>query len=132
MRKPTPAATVVAWLANVNEDEVFMSVISFAELRRGLELLRRGRQRARLERWIADDLTRRFHGRVLLVDRMIAEAWGRIRARASRGADPSGPWTPSSAPRPRPMTSRWPRAMSAVSTGWTSRCSTRGTQTTAR
>ena len=67
-----------------------MSVISFAELRRGVELLRRGQQRARLEQWIADDLTQRFHGRVLLVDRVVAEAWGRITARANKVGRPLG------------------------------------------
>jgi predicted nucleic acid-binding protein len=61
-----------------------MSVISFAELRRGVELLGRGRRRERLETWIADELTRRFRGRVLSVDLPIADSWGRISAHAAR------------------------------------------------
>ena len=82
--KPIPAETVVAWLAEVDEDQVFMSVISFAELRRGVELLDDGRRRRRLERWLAEELTERFHGRVLSVDLPVAESWGRITARAAR------------------------------------------------
>ncbi len=82
--KPKPAESVVRWLAEVDEDQVFMSVVSFAELRRGVELLSRGRRRERLEKWLADELTPRFRGRVLLVDLPIADAWGRISARAAR------------------------------------------------
>jgi predicted nucleic acid-binding protein len=88
--KPKPAETVVAWLTAVDEDQVFMSVISFAELRRGVELLNRGRQRTRLEKWIAEDLTRRFQGRLLPVDLVIADAWGHVTARARRAGRPLG------------------------------------------
>ncbi|HSR26632.1 MAG TPA: type II toxin-antitoxin system VapC family toxin [Candidatus Eisenbacteria bacterium] len=82
--KPRPDAGVVAWLAAVDEDQVFLSVISFAELRRGVELLPGGDRRERLANWIADDLTTRFHGRVLEVDRRVADAWGEMMSRSQR------------------------------------------------
>jgi toxin FitB len=82
--KPHPKPGVVAWLAAVDEDEVFMSVISFAELRRGVELLPAGHRRERLANWIADDLTARLHGRVLDVDWRVADAWGQIMSRSQR------------------------------------------------
>src|SRR3979409_1671079 len=46
--RPRPEPNVVAWLAAVDEDQVFLSVVSFAELRRGVELLPAGRPRERL------------------------------------------------------------------------------------
>jgi predicted nucleic acid-binding protein len=82
--KPRPEENVVAWLAAVDEDDVFMSVVSFAELRRGVELLGAGQRRERLTTWIAEDLTSRFDGRILDVDRRIADAWGRLMARSQR------------------------------------------------
>jgi predicted nucleic acid-binding protein len=82
--KPQPEAKVVAWLADIDEDGVFMSVVSFAELRRGVELLSAGQRRERLTTWIAEDLTARFHGRILDVDRRTADAWGRLMARSQR------------------------------------------------
>lgn len=82
--KPEPVRSVVTWLAEVDEDEVFLSVISLAELRRGIELLAAGRRRQRLERWLGEDLADRFHGRILSVDVLVADAWGRITARATR------------------------------------------------
>jgi len=82
--RPEPAPSVVTWLADVDEDEVFLSVISIAELRRGVALLAAGRRRQRLEKWLSEDLADRFHGRILSIDVLVAEAWGRITARATR------------------------------------------------
>ena len=82
--KPEPTRSVVRWLAEVDEDEVFLSVISIAELRRGIELLVAGRRRQRLEKWLSEDLADRFHGRILPIDILVADAWGRITARAAR------------------------------------------------
>ena len=61
-----------------------MSVVSFAELRRGVELLHAGLRRDELEKWIVDDLSARFEGRVLDVDLPVADVWGRITARSRR------------------------------------------------
>jgi PIN domain-containing protein len=46
--KPQPDRNVISWLAEVDEDRLFISVISFAEIRRGIELLPAGRRRERL------------------------------------------------------------------------------------
>jgi predicted nucleic acid-binding protein len=57
-------------------------VLTFAEIRHGIERLPPGAKRDRLRRWLEVDLTDRFEGRVLPVDRPIAETWGVIMARA--------------------------------------------------
>lgn len=82
--KPEPAPTVVEWLSGVDEEEAFLSVVSLAELRRGVDLLDAGRRRQRLEKWLSEDLQDRFHGRMLPIDILVADAWGRLTARASR------------------------------------------------
>lgn len=88
--RPQPDENVAAWLAAVDEDTVAMSVVSFAELRRGVALLPAGRRRDRLEEWIVDDLPSRFHGRILDIDRPVADAWGRIMARGQRSGRAMG------------------------------------------
>lgn len=45
--KPRPNAGVVEWLARVEEDEVFLSVVTIAELRHGIERLPAGERRRR-------------------------------------------------------------------------------------
>jgi predicted nucleic acid-binding protein len=80
--KPQPHLGVVTWLAATDEDRVFLSVVTLAELRRGIERLAIGARRTRLEAWLAHELPLRFEKRVLPVDAPIADAWGRIVARS--------------------------------------------------
>jgi toxin FitB len=87
--KPQPDAGVVAWLAGADEDALHVSVLVFAEIRLGIELLPPGQKRRRLGAWLDDDLAVRFEGRILGVDRRVAEAWAVLVARGrSRGAPP--------------------------------------------
>jgi toxin FitB len=84
--KPVPDANVVARVRAVDENCLYLSVLSFGEIRRGIERLRQGPRRERLRQWLEIDLTDRFEGRVLGIDRHVAEIWGVIMA---RGAAPS-------------------------------------------
>ncbi|HET6386094.1 MAG TPA: type II toxin-antitoxin system VapC family toxin [Armatimonadota bacterium] len=79
--KPRPDAGLVAWLSEVDEDRTFISVISLAEIRHGIERMAPGARRERLEAWLLNELPLRFEGRVLPVDGAIADAWGRVMAR---------------------------------------------------
>ena len=47
--KARPNPGVVQWLETVNEDEVFLSVVTFAELRHGIERLAAGARRRKLD-----------------------------------------------------------------------------------
>jgi predicted nucleic acid-binding protein len=84
--RPSPDPGVVAWLAAVDEDRVFLSVVTLAELRYGIDRLPAGLRRQRLEEWLEGDLPLRFEGRLLPIDVGVADAWGRIAAlREARG-----------------------------------------------
>lgn len=80
--RPNPDANVVAWVRATDESRLFLSVMTFAEIRRGIERLPPGPRRDRLSRWVGGELTERFEGRILAVDRGIAEIWGVLMARA--------------------------------------------------
>lgn len=82
--KPTPDANVVRWLSEVDEDQVFLSVASLAEIRRGIELMDPGKRRDRLTMWLTGELPARFEGRLLDIDRPIAESWGALMARGHK------------------------------------------------
>ena len=75
---------VVAWFAEEDEDRIYMSVASFAEIRFGIERLPAGKRREQLAAWLADDLPNRFEGRILEIDHRVAEAWGVMMARGQR------------------------------------------------
>ena len=85
---PQPNPRVIAWLAEVDEDRVFLSVVTLAELRSGVASLAAGRRRDRLDAWLSQDLPTRFDGRVLPVDAAIADGWGRIIATAKAAGRP--------------------------------------------
>jgi predicted nucleic acid-binding protein len=78
--RPRPNAGVIAWLAEANEDNVFLSVVTLAELRHGIERMAVGQRRRRLNDWVANDLLFRFEGRLLPVDVTVADSWGRLTA----------------------------------------------------
>ena len=86
--KPRPNAGIVAWLADIDEDRVFISVVTLAELRHGIERLAAGARRDRLDSWLRDDLPRRFEDRILVVDDAIADSWGRVMLRGQAAGRP--------------------------------------------
>lgn len=70
---------VAAWWGGVAEHDLFLSVLTLGEIRRGITALRpRDPARATaLEAWLGA-VAEAFGPRVLGVDAAVAEAWGRI------------------------------------------------------
>lgn len=81
---PNPNVAVARWIASLDEDQVFLSVATFAEVSRGVELLPSGIRRTSLTEWFRDELPTRFNGRILDIDQRVAEAWGVILVRGQR------------------------------------------------
>jgi predicted nucleic acid-binding protein len=88
--KPRPEPSVVEWLADVDEDRVFLSVVTLAELRNGIESLPAGQRRRRLGEWLTFELRTRFEGRIIAVDERIADRWGAIVAARTKAGRPIG------------------------------------------
>jgi predicted nucleic acid-binding protein len=86
-----PNTGVLAWLAEVEEDRVFVSVVSITELRYGVERLAIGRRRDRLDRWLRRDLSSRFKGRILQINFDIANTCGSLLARSESLGRPMEP-----------------------------------------
>jgi len=74
--RPQPEPKVKTWVAAQALDTLFISSVSFGELRKGIILRAPGKRRAELEAWIETDLSILFSGRILSVTRSIAERWG--------------------------------------------------------
>lgn len=85
VKRPVPEMKVLGWLDAVDEDRVFISVASIAELRRGVALMDDGRRRAALAAWLASDLPARFADRLLPIDHAVAERWGELMAQSRHG-----------------------------------------------
>ena len=88
--RPRPDPGVAAWLAAVDEDRVFLSVVTLAELRDGIARLTPGTRRTRLEEWLREQLPTRFEGRLLGIDCTVAIEWGDVVAERRRAGRPIG------------------------------------------
>jgi toxin FitB len=78
--KPQPDEAVKAWLHGVDEDMLFVSAITLAELRFGIERLAPGARRNSLDLWLRESLIERLGSRLLVVDSAVAAEWGTLQA----------------------------------------------------
>jgi len=70
---------VASWFAEVSSDEVYLSALTLGELRKGIENIRRrdAASAAALDVWFRE-LEASHSDRILPVDQVIAEQWGRF------------------------------------------------------
>ncbi|MCP5101608.1 MAG: type II toxin-antitoxin system VapC family toxin [Chloroflexi bacterium] len=71
-----PERQVINWLDQIDDDRVYLSVITVGEIKRGIEKLPESMRKKQLDEWLADDLMVRFMGRILLVDLPVMMRWG--------------------------------------------------------
>jgi predicted nucleic acid-binding protein len=79
-RKTSPNRGVVGWFSRVHKDDMFLSVITIGEVRRGIGLLRLRndhRQAELFEAWL-DTTKREFANHLIPVTTEIAEEWGHL------------------------------------------------------
>ena len=74
--KPRSDAKVVAWLAE-NESELFISTLTIAEIRRGIERLPQGKRRDQFQQWLTA-LSQTMAGSILSFNRDAAHSWGQM------------------------------------------------------
>jgi predicted nucleic acid-binding protein len=82
--QPKPEPLVLEWLDEIPPSALHMSVLTLGEIRRGVESLASGRKRERLRLWLEQVLRGWFEERILPVDEIVADRWGRLTASAGR------------------------------------------------
>ena len=67
------------WFADLTDDEIFLSVLTIGELRRGIDAIQRRDpdSASALNRWLRRTVDG-FAGRILDITRPVAEEWGRM------------------------------------------------------
>lgn len=81
--KRSPSERVVEWIAR-HESEIFVSVISIAEIRRGIERLpAESSRRNELQSWLSS-VCHALRGNILSVNRAVAHVWGQMQADLDR------------------------------------------------
>ena len=82
--RPQPDPRVIGWLDAADPESLFASVVTFGEIRLGIEDLPAGKRRAALEEWFEQGLPAWFDSHLLPVTKPIADRWGRITIEAKR------------------------------------------------
>ena len=85
-RQPNPA--VVAWVDGIDDERMYLSVITIGEVKRGVEKLPESVRKTVLDDWLNHDLLVRFEGRILSVDAPVMLAWGTLYASLERVGRP--------------------------------------------
>lgn len=88
--RPAPSASLMAWMADQLDEDLFISSLSIAEVRRGILEMPTGRKRAQLEAWFLGPEGPRalFAGRVLPFDEDAGLVWARLMADGTAAGRP--------------------------------------------
>ncbi|MFZ1104859.1 MAG: type II toxin-antitoxin system VapC family toxin [Hyphomicrobiaceae bacterium] len=80
--KPSPSKALMAWMGEQNDEDLFISSLTVAEIRRGVLEKPAGKRRDRLEGWFLgpEGPPALFAGRVLPFDEGAALIWARLMA----------------------------------------------------
>jgi hypothetical protein len=93
--KPAPSESLVAWMADQSDDDLFIASLTLAELRRGVLEKPAGKRRDQLDAWFSGPQGPQalFAGRILPFDERAGLAWaelmaeGRVAGRPRSGLD---------------------------------------------
>jgi toxin FitB len=88
--KPQPSASLMDWMAAQPDEDLFISALTVAQIRRGILEKPRGKKRDALEAWFAgpEGPQALFAGRVLGFDDKAALIWARLMAEGKAAGRP--------------------------------------------
>jgi predicted nucleic acid-binding protein len=80
--KVSPSGKLLAWMKEQNDDDLYISSLTVAEIRRGIFEKPAGKRRNQLEAWFSgsEGPQALFSGRVLSFDEVAALIWARLMA----------------------------------------------------
>lgn len=73
-----PDPSVMGWIENVDPEDVYLSVITIGELKKGIAKIPNSQRKTILENWLIDDLLVRFQDHLLSIDTDIMMMWGSL------------------------------------------------------
>jgi predicted nucleic acid-binding protein len=75
LRRPKPARKVVTFVAEQPLDRLYVSSVTFAEIRFGIELVADAARRARLNEWLVHKVRPMFEQRVMAITEDVMFKW---------------------------------------------------------
>lgn len=78
-KQPNPG--VLEWIDTIDEDGIYLSVITVGEIIKGIEKLPNSKRRQELKDWLENELLIRFQDNLIELDVNILIQWGKLNAR---------------------------------------------------
>jgi predicted nucleic acid-binding protein len=79
--RATPNQKVIQWLRQIPNESLYISVLTIGEIRKGVELAPDQKRKEKLQIWLEVELPRWFEDRILTIDLLVSERWGRLQAK---------------------------------------------------
>jgi predicted nucleic acid-binding protein len=84
LRRREPNSGVVDWFAQRPATTLYLSVLTLGEIRKGIDPLPDDDRKLKLLDWLEVELPAFFSSRIVPVDVVVADRWGRLIAQAGR------------------------------------------------
>ena len=84
LAKKAPNKSVTKWIKQVPEDNLYLSVITVGEIRKGVEKLSNSAKKNRLRIWLESDLPDWFQDRLLDINTDVSDRWGILLSNCKR------------------------------------------------
>jgi predicted nucleic acid-binding protein len=82
--KSNPNKNVIEWFGSIPDKELYLSVITFGEIRKGIDKISDYAKKEKIKIWLDHELTEWFSDRILGIDRLVANKWGLIQSNSIR------------------------------------------------
>ena len=80
--KPRADKNVISWMQNQDEESLYLSVLTFGEIEKGIEKSTDVARKRKLQLWVEEDLKKRFEGRIVPINIDVSVKWGAIQGNA--------------------------------------------------
>ena len=87
--KPMPNETVLNWIDGINEEKLYLSVITLGEIRKGVAGIQDPKRQKKISQWLEVELPDYFEGRILNIDIKVADMWGQLQSKNKKHTLPA-------------------------------------------
>lgn len=77
-------AKVMNWLAVIPIHAFYLSVLTFGQIRKGVEKIKENPRKKKLLIWLEHDLVKMFDSRIVPISIEVADRWGKLQSETTR------------------------------------------------
>jgi predicted nucleic acid-binding protein len=79
--KQIPNPTVLNWIDSIDNEKLYISVITLGEIRKGVAGIQNPERLEKISHWLEIELPAYFEERILNIDVKVADSWGRLQGK---------------------------------------------------